>query len=201
VVLIGLALVPLFAEITKRSSYNFRFPLLVMVLSFCLFAAQNSPHFFATSWVGPGRLRNIVYFSYIWLVFGNLYYFVGWLVRTRFEKYVQPRIHFGGFVIGVAILFIVLFIASDNSHMTANQSLHDLRSGLAQQFAEEMDERIAYLESRPNEDIILPRISTLNSNAPTMLSVPYSDLTGDVNYWINVAWARYFGNNSIRIEE
>lgn len=202
ILIITLALVPVFARIAARGRYNFRYPALILAASLCLFSAQYAPHFYATSWEGPGRLRDIIYFSYIWLFIGNVFYMTGSFVKSARFGTVATRCAavLMKLVPVLAAIFVCLFIFTDNSNMTAKRCADDIRSGLAAKYAAQIDSRIALLESSSGEDVILEPLSTLNDEAPLLLSVPNSDLSGDTSYWSNAAWAHYFGLSSVRTQ-
>lgn len=204
IVLILLALCPLFIKLADRSACRFRFPLLVVLLSFCLFAAQNAPSFYALSVSGPGRLRDIVHDSYIWLMFGDAFYVLGWLTK-RFrlpERVKLPKVAPGLFVTACLALFAAMFLFTDRSDMTAAQCLRDLQSGAAQNYAAEMDARFAYLQASGFVDVTLSPAASLTTDVPGTLAEEdgWGELGGDPDNWINAAMAEYFGNKSIVVK-
>ena len=68
----------------QKTGWRFRFPLLAVAFAFCVFASQFAPSAFAASSPGPYRLRNIVYFSFLWMITFDAAYLTGWAQR-RFD--------------------------------------------------------------------------------------------------------------------
>lgn len=68
----------------RKTGWNFRYPLLVIALAFLVFASQFAPSAYAASSPGPYRLRNVVYFMYLWMILFDAAYLTGWAQR-RFE--------------------------------------------------------------------------------------------------------------------
>lgn len=74
------------ASQVAKMEFSFRMPGIVTALSFGLFCSQMTPPYFAGATWGPGRLTNLVYFSYYFLLVGNLLYWIGWAAK-RYEKF------------------------------------------------------------------------------------------------------------------
>jgi hypothetical protein len=62
----------------------------VIVFSFCVFASQFAPSVYAASSPGPYRLRNIVYFSYLWMIMFDTAYLTGWAQRRFLAPQPEP---------------------------------------------------------------------------------------------------------------
>lgn len=69
----------------KSSSLRFRFPLLVILFAFCVFACQFTPTAFAAASPGPYRLRNLVFWNYYWMLGFDTVYLTGWLIKRKEE--------------------------------------------------------------------------------------------------------------------
>ena len=65
----------------RKAGWNFRYPLLVIALAFLVFASQFAPSAYAASSPGPYRLRNVVYFMYLWMILFDAAYLTGWAQR------------------------------------------------------------------------------------------------------------------------
>lgn len=86
-----IALVILFVgPALQKTSWRFRYPLLVVMLLFCVFASQFTPSVYAATSPGPYRLRNVAYFVYLLLIALSAAYITGWAQR-RFAKTNQPE--------------------------------------------------------------------------------------------------------------
>jgi len=62
----------------RKTGWRFRYPLLVVLFLFCVFASQFTPSVYAATSPGPYRLRNAAYFVYLLLVAASTVYVTGW---------------------------------------------------------------------------------------------------------------------------
>ncbi|MBP1587216.1 MAG: hypothetical protein ILO53_02290 [Clostridia bacterium] len=76
-------LAPILYKLTGRTSYRFRCPLLVLILTFGMYCSQGTALFYARGLRMPPRMSNIIYFSAYLLIGFNLTYLLGW-ARRRF---------------------------------------------------------------------------------------------------------------------
>jgi hypothetical protein len=67
----------------KKTQFKFRFPLVVLIVSFGVFASQFTPSAYAASSPGPYRLRNVAYFMFLLLILFNTVYLTGWFMKTQ----------------------------------------------------------------------------------------------------------------------
>jgi len=182
-------IIPLFYEITKKINFSFKYPLICMISSFLIFAAQNSPHFYAASNEGPTRIRNIIYYSYIWLIFINEFYFVGWLskkINIKKESILKK------YIMILPLLIILGFACSGSfSETTLNTCIVALKSGEVQQYDVEIKERIKLYEDPNNLDVVCNSLSV----RPKLLIL--FDISSNENEFSNIAIKNYYGKNSI----
>ena len=192
--------IPFMWRIIKESSFKFRFPLLVIIITFLLFASQNAPPFFGMSDNGPPRLRNIVYFSYVWLIFGNTFYIIGWITQTfNFKPNFTSNLKYSKKVFGVALSAILLIIvilgySSSSSYMASR----DIIDGRATEFVQQHRERQTILNSNPEDGIV--RINAFNNPPLTLIPwwdgiLPLLDTEVSINSsgFVNRAMADFYG--------
>ena len=65
----------------RKTGWSFRYPMLAIALAFLVFASQFAPSAYAASSPGPYRLRNVVYFMYLWMILFDAAYITGWAQR------------------------------------------------------------------------------------------------------------------------
>lgn len=65
----------------RKTGWSFRYPMLAISLAFLVFASQFAPSAYAASSPGPYRLRNVVYFMYLWMILFDAAYLTGWAQR------------------------------------------------------------------------------------------------------------------------
>ncbi|MDR0952508.1 MAG: DUF6056 family protein [Oscillospiraceae bacterium] len=195
--LVIVALLPLFARAAERSGYKFKYPLLVMLASFCFFAAQNTPALFAQGEASAGRMRDIVWFMYLWLVFGNAFYLTGWLVNRLPEEKL-----FGKKRTYLALVAVALALCAvrweNTSGVTAAVCAEEMSSGRAQLYAQKWDARHEYLTAAPERDVELEAI--LDENSPYATIAPDSDIQESPDWWYNQALGYFYDKDTIRLK-
>lgn len=170
-----LFLTPFLFKMAQRSKSQFRTPLFVSFLSFCLFAAMFCPPLYAMNNVGDDRLVNILYYSYVLLFVGNLFYWIGWGIR-KYENYcgkhdVSSRSLFESLttfaqkraipgILCLGILFSVsVYSCSDLPPSSTASALYSLTSGEAQTFREEENQRIQLYHDPSVKEVYLTPFS------------------------------------------
>ncbi len=74
---------PVIWQMLKRLSFSFRFPGLVLLWSFCLYATGFTPSLFSLGHAGLGRTLNAVKITFQLLLILNEIYWLGWLQSKR----------------------------------------------------------------------------------------------------------------------
>ncbi len=192
-----LLLAPVFFAVTKKINFSFRFPLIVLILSFCVFAAQNAPPIYAMNNGGDGRLRDIVYYFFVWLVVINSLYFAGWLQKLLHAHAIElDKIPLKRWLGAAAILFFVFLGTSLLSIKTASSYIcaRDFVNGTAKQYSSEINQRYQILYEKEIKQPVLKPISV----KPEALF--FDDITTDTADWRNVAMARYFQKESVILD-
>jgi len=188
---------PVLLRLAGRSGLKFRLPPVFAVFTFLLFAAQNTPHFYALSTAGPERLRNIVYFSSFWLVLVNEWYLLGWVRRVVLSRVPRERKlpAWPAAAVTAAALLLAVVMGIFYAHESfAAECVRELSDGSAAAYAAERDARLAPLMDPTVTDVVYAPIQ----NRPPLLY--QSDLSPDPNFWANSDMAIYWGKTSIALE-
>jgi len=215
-ILILLAMsIPLMWRIVRDIKFDFKYPLIVSIFTFLLFASQNAPPIFAMDGPGDPKLRNIVYFSYIWLVFGNAFYWTGWVsrkieIRSPLKKAYTYLLYSG---LSAALLVLGLgfgmspinraIIIDPNLAATTALTTRDLHAGLPQQFLVEYEQRRQTLENSTEDHVVVVPFTamplTLVPFYPVYLESSYTpaEITHSPTHWINRSIADYYGRVSV----
>ena len=175
-------------KIKEETGFQFRYPLLVFVLSVGFFCAAFCPTFYALGVEGPKRLISAIYFEFIILLFLNAFYLCGWLhSKYNFEKK-------AGYSAGWLLFSIILIFGgflgnhkNTNGHLAYNSVV----SGEAGLYSQQADARYNQLLNCKGQDVVVERYDTY----PYLLYV--EEITGDPNYFINQMVRSYFDLNSI----
>lgn len=196
VILLLVLILLLGAHQVVKMKFSFKFPGLVTVLSFGLFCSQMTPPFFAGATQGPGRLINLIYFSYFFLLAGSLLYWIGW-IAGKSEKFRQfflkePR------VLSLLIAFFVLWIGvlkiSGLQSTSSSSAFLSLAKGEARTYLRENEARWEIYEDDTVKDVVVSDFSV----KPRVLY--HDDIVEDAGDWRNSAVATFFNKNSVRLE-
>lgn len=191
-----LAWIPLLAGLARKSGLKFRLPLVFVVFTFLFFAAQNTPHFYAASYVGPGRLRNIVFYSHFWLILLNEWYLLGWFQRcvlprlSGWERLKKPVL--AGWTCAV-LLLLVKWGSFYMPQMLFSRCSAAVSDGSAAAYVAEQNERLAELKNPDVKDVVFEPLEVV---PPLLLG---EDLTADSQHWANKALANYYRKQSVTV--
>ena len=178
-----------------KMKFSFRFPGVVTVISFGLYCSMMTPPFFAGATWGPGRLINLVYFSYYFFLTGNLLYWAGWAVR-RFER-LRPVVRKEVGVLPVLLCFLALLLISLKIYglqsTSSSRALLSLVKG----------EATEYLKENESRWDIYTDDSVQNAEVEDFFVKPYvlyhDDITEDETDWRNSTVAGFFGKDSVKL--
>lgn len=174
-------------KIRSEQGFQFRCPLLVFAGSVGLLTAMCCPSYYAMGAIGAGRLVNIIYFAFVVLVFGNVFYVCGWLS----ERFAERSFEWSGSWILTVVLLTFGMLAGCWRSMAGTLAWNSLRSGEALAYSMEADARYnLYLNSK-GQDVEVPSFSFY----PQLLY--YEDLTEDPDDWRNLQVEEYYGLNSV----
>jgi len=196
ILLLLLIAVPFLWRAAKELQFSFKWPLVVVVFTFLLFASQNTPALFAQEFAGPPRLRNIVFFSYVWLLFGNTFYLLGW-VQCRFNPVFEHPPKWLKLSVTTLILCFAVVLGFNASRMA--DTLRDIQNGELQHFIEIQAQRQALLLS-DEPTVQLPMFMGPLSLLPWWDGyTPFlgQEVGASSNGIINRAMADYYGKDYI----
>lgn len=181
----------------EKSGFQFPCPLLVAVLSAGWVCAMFCPPVYAMGSFGAGRLVNVVYFSFVVLVFVNAFYLCGWLQENVFLTDIlkNKSAITGKWLCTAGCLGAALILASgiDSGCYTA---LACIRDGSAKAYSEEADRRYELLMESEGKDVAVPAFSV----SPTLPNPNLDDITDDPDYYRNRTMTNYFRLSSIVIK-
>lgn len=193
-----LLLLPLVWLVVKGTGFSFKYPILVLIVSYCILSAVFTPCLYGVGNVVAGRLQNTIYISYILALVLNIFYILGWfckLIMKRKTDMSMKAMRFVAFSIACAsmltILVSVFFIQRNPDYYAASSAIVSLKSGQAAQYGNECRERLSLLLDQNQKDIVLQPYT----NPPSILF--FEDITGDPNDWRNKAISEFYGKNSV----
>lgn len=201
-VIIFLALIPFLWKIIRKCTCSFRCPALVSIITIGLFSSQLTPTIYAQSYTGPGRMQNIIFYSYMLLMLINIGYWMGWLRRKinslaalRTEQWETLYNAFRTYLIYYCAVMLLFYAASlpfyGYQTATSVSAYYALRSGAAAQYRAEQRARHAMLENSELTELGLPELSV----KPYLLF--FDDIEEDPDDWKNSAAADFYGKQKL----
>ena len=209
VLMVMLLLVPMIWQAVKSTDYRFRYPGIVLALSFCLYATGYTPSLHSLGHAGLSRTLNAVKITYLLLLFLNEIYWIGWL-RQLLEKRAEQTtgqltiqkwaIRNGAaawwFYVLIGVACLVIFRASSNQagHYSSYGAYYYVHTGEAYNFHQEYLERVAIL-SGPEKDVQLPAYQF----RPWFLCM--GEISEDADNEANRSLAMWYHKDSVTLKE
>ncbi|MCR4730470.1 MAG: DUF6056 family protein [Saccharofermentans sp.] len=176
---------------TKGSGFKFRYPLLILILSFLIFATQLTPPLYGIGYPGSERQINIYYYSYYLLISFNIFYICGWINHKKLIEIKTDKVK-PAYILTALVLVICLFfggcIKYGAENMTFFATSSALTDGTAKAYSDEYSERLTALKNGQST------ISEID-NVPCFLTP--LDISSNPDFWINQDMASYFGLDEI----
>ncbi|KTE93906.1 hypothetical protein AT727_02570 [Desulfitobacterium hafniense] len=212
-------LTPFLYGLAKQSPFQFRYPLFVLIWSFCVYSALATPPLYAMGVNLPERLINIIYYSFFLFATGNLLYFLGWLAR-RLEHpqnaawndavvLIKNSMQKNNILIFILISF--LFICACIGRIEVGKGINGNLEMTNLPSSVEAAISLASGEAKTFDAENRKRIETYFDNTLDILEVPsytakpyllyYDDITQNPEDWRNQAVANYYDKISVRLSE
>lgn len=181
-----------------RASFTFPRPWLLSALSMGWLASSWAPTFYAMGSAGSGRVFDIRYDLFIILLAANVVWWLG-NVRTRQEGAsagvgIQSRLQGACTCLGLFLVVDLVCIASSSvlgESLSSASALRSLVRGEAQEYSEQVYQQIDTTTSASGADVSIPLVTT----RPNALYD--QELTDDPTWWVNSAYAQWYGKQSI----
>ena len=78
-----LLLVPIFVSLVKRSTFKFKYSILLCILAFGIFSSMSTPPFYAQNNGGAARAFDLSWYAMVLLVLGGFFYLIGALSKIK----------------------------------------------------------------------------------------------------------------------
>lgn len=201
VVMLFVFLLPFVWQLVKKCNCTFRLPVVATILSGGLYLSEYAPISYAFGGYAPGRMINLYYINFYWLLLFNVFYWLGWIhiqLKKKHFKTVEmvSRKQNQWQPFYVCIAGVLFFLATVKMGIT-NTNLYWVYSELYHGYYKQVDtflaERVSYFEEHQGEDVTVERI-------PYESVITYfSDLFADQDHLVNTTMAEYYGVKSISV--
>lgn len=210
VIVIMIALVPLFWHMVKNVSFRFPYPLVVVFFGFCLVSAMMTPPLFAVGGMDAGRIQALTYLMYILILTLCVGYVTGWF-RQRWKEAGAERLEetednsktFSPqtcwCLLGCLAFFAfgsLLTVIPEPHYYTFSSALTELSNGNAKAYGDALRERMEIYRNAPEEGII--EVDPLPVQ-PQLLY--FSDIKEDPQDWENRGLSRYYGFEAVKVRK
>ena len=199
VILLLLALIPLFWKIISVKKYRYPLPVLFTIISYCIYSMEFTPCLYALGIIGAYRVQNIYRFTLYILLMVNVFYWTGYVRRCLGERWKTPKlinkiplkgILYSGLVFVIVSLGILYY---GGSTITTVSALYSLKTGNAARYYAQYEERMKILtDSNITDAVVEPYVEV-----PYLLY--FGDIKDDPMQWENGAMAKYFHKNIVRV--
>lgn len=198
---------PAYLRIIKKSTWKFRYPVLVCGLIFGIYCSSSCPPFYAQSNGGAARVFCLVYYLMILALAMIYFYVLGAIYRLLESKKTwklataSPLKKMLLLQSSLAIVFLLLLLVRPWSESYvkphAVTTLQVLSNGEAAYYEEQYQARLAILE----DDSILDVTFAPYDVPESLVNLLYlGDISTDASHDVNRNMATLYGKNSIRIE-
>lgn len=192
-----LALLPVFWDILSEFKFEFKFPAIVTILSFCLYATGFTPSWYGMGEEGLARTLCVVKTTFLILLFINEFYWVGW-IKCKFRLEEKRLGHFALFYLVTILLFFGAFALENDkagSFMTYG-SYYYVHTGEALNYYNEQLQRIETINNSDNSIVELDPLVW----KPWFLCKK-NELDTNPEAEQNQAAARWYGKTAIYVVE
>ena len=211
-------IVPLIYKITKDSNIKFRYPGLVTIMLFGVYASTFTPNLYAWAGLGEARVFNIYTLAILFFLLFSITYWCGWIAKnTRFASISLNRkkptplkkteleptrkpnaalICIVSILIGILMIQGITQITNDPNSMMSVSAARSLRTGEARVFHDEYLFRLSILRNPEISDAVLPAFTA----PPHVLFFGLDDISTDPNHWINTSMAMFYGKDSVVLQ-
>ncbi len=182
----------------KKSTFSFRYPAVITLLSFCFYATGFTPSLYGMGSYGLSRTFVVVKFTLQLLLFINAAYWAGWYMQKR--KNAGKKVPEWRHVISVygvcAAALLVVFAFSSNQAGTVSSygAYYYVHTGEAANFKAQYDQRIETIKNSGDDVVVEPYIWK-----PWFLCG--SDISTNPDDERNHAMAQWYDKSSIAVRE
>lgn len=203
VLVLVMALIPLCWHMTKHTQFRFPYPLVVVLFGYCVVSAMMTPPLFAVGSIEAARLQALTFTMYILVLTLCVCYVTGW-VRGKLEGVAKPEQKQEGFsvnaiwcLLGCMLFFglaAIVTVVPEPHYFTCSSAVADLANGSAKAYGDALKERMELYNSGEKDVVVKPLPAQ-----PKLLY--FSDIKSDPADWENGGLCRFYGLDSVRVEE
>lgn len=200
-------LLPFIWRLVGKAESKFRYPVLFVGFSYCVFSAMLTPLFYGMGTIQVDRALNIIKMMYYVIVLIDIIYVLGWLrykVKQEDSMFFQDikivaKIcgkYLNAWIIGgLAVCLVIMVLEPDKNTYTLISATRSLLNGEAKNYYAQQLERESLYYDTSQPIIYLEAIK----------NPPYVLFNGDIaaddepGYWINKGMAYFYNKQEIHL--
>ena len=192
-VAVMILLLPIVWQMGKKLTFQFRFPGLLLLWSFCLYATGFTPSLYSLGHAGLGRTMNAVKITFQLLLIINEVYWLGWIqkkLRDRDKFFDRGAIWWFYPIMGALMLCIFAVEPHQSAKYSSFAAYYYVHTGEAYNFHQEYLNRLETIVNGGSDVVVTPYVYR-----PWILQS--SDLSSSPEGEANRAMAAWYHKNSI----
>lgn len=174
-------IIPLINELVKKSTYSFKYPIEVFVLSLLVIGVMITPVMYGQKDAGAGRNLNIYYDVFLLLVIINELYIIGYLKHKEILNI--GNVSYKYFPLFCVVLILGL-IWTFGTEIKGYQAYIELVDGTAQRHHDAYLERLEIIENDTSGEVVFEPL-------PESRLLSTYDLVENSDLWPNTDFALY----------
>lgn len=148
VVLLILIMIPFIWKGLEKCEFSFKYPAVVVLMSFCLISAMFAPAAYAEKSAGPGRVQNIIFVFYIICLVLDEVYILGWLKIKNPSMNIKWSLRmYLGVCTALVMFFGLISYRHNDKYCNVLTALSIIKNGQAKEYAAIVSDNMEILNS------------------------------------------------------
>lgn len=187
--------------VMENWKFTFRYPAIATVLLFGIYASQLAPITYMEGTYGPERMGDMMWFSYVFWICSVEGYWLGWFRRRFAEKSAVDRAesvlsgYYGMLQLCCLTLWCVLVLLTNVQSSSTYKAWAAVRSGEAEKYAAENEERLKQLRDPKIQDVYLYELEH------RVEPIYVFDISVDNQDLSNTSMAAFYQKNTVNLIE
>lgn len=195
IVILVLVLLPVIWNMLKKCKYNFPYPAVIIVFSFCVLSSMYAPLYFSFGLLAPPtRTINIIMITFYLLLILDVIYLCGWIQKNIFHKENENGKQYFYYSISLLIILCGYFTFTNKDNFNSYSAIKSLVSGEAKAYHEQVEARLKLLENDQVSEVVLEPFTV----KPKLLFM--DDIAEDSSDFKNYTMATYYGKVAVRLK-
>lgn len=193
-------------KLAAGNDRRFMNPILLLIISYCVFAAMFTPTFYATSMDAPDRVKNIICIAENILIFINIANDIGYCRSSLYKKTnmfttmmdaTENKV--ASIIIGGVIIVLIIFILPENKNeYTSMSAVRSILTQDAARYYYQSQERIRIYNDDTQKDIVIHKL-TEDAKPYLLFKEDISSEEGEEGFWQSIEIADYYAKESITV--